>query len=142
MFEIIVMNNHKPTMTTLLINIKNLLQVRDPSVIKVERIWLALSKSSFLLIKGSVIANYGPMTKFKRHLWRAYWRNRKNGITLPGATIYARVYAETGRRICRPHQRFNTKRLLTARWYLNSAKMLPQTSEGEIYEQSKIRLKK
>ena len=133
-------------MTTLLINIKELLQVRDPSIIKVsgaDMAALPTIKNAFLLIKDDVIANYGPMSQVPNDTFDTI-------IDATGKTVLPSwcdshthiVYA--GNRSQEFVDRINglSYEEIANRGggILNSAKMLNQTSEEEIYEQSKIRL--
>jgi imidazolonepropionase len=133
-------------MTTLLINIKELLQVRDPSIIKVSGADMAVLpaiKNAFLLIKDDVIANYGPMSQVPNDTYDTV-------IDATGKTVLPSwcdshthiVYA--GNRSQEFVDRINglSYEEIANRGggILNSAKMLHQTSEEEIYEQSKIRL--
>jgi len=133
-------------MQTLLINIKELLQVRETTIDKLsgsEMAILPTLKNAFLLLENDTIADFGPMEKCPK--------------THPGTTIDATgkivlpawcdshthiVYA--GNREQEFVDRINglTYEEIANRGggILNSAKRLNETPEKEIYDQSKKRL--
>lgn len=133
-------------MQTLIINIKELLQVREISVTKVsgkEMAVLPTIKNGFLLLDNDVIADFGPMencpkTKVKNtidasgkivlptwcdsHTHIVYAGNREQEFV---DRIHGLTYEEIANR---------------GGGILNSAKKLNATSEEDIYNQSKKRL--
>lgn len=133
-------------MQTLIINIKELLQVREISVAKVsgkEMSVLPTIKNGFLLLDNDVIADFGPMencpkTKVKNtidasgkivlptwcdsHTHIVYAGNREQEFV---DRIHGLTYEEIANR---------------GGGILNSAKKLNATSEEDIYNQSKKRL--
>ena len=133
-------------MTTLIINIKELLQVRETSVTKVsgdEMSILPTIKNAFLVIKDNLIADYGTMEKLPEiqadkiidatgkmvlptwcdsHTHIVYAGNREQEFV---DRINGLTYEEIANR---------------GGGILNSAKKLNETSEEEIYNQSKDRL--
>ncbi|OUD35081.1 imidazolonepropionase [Flavobacterium sp. FPG59] len=133
-------------MTTLIINIKELLQVRDSSVLKVSGADMAVLptiKNAYLIIENGLIADFGTMEELPQ--------------TTPNKTIDAAgkivlpswcdshthiVYA--GNREQEFVDRINgmTYEEIANRGggILNSAKKLNETSEEELYQQSKGRL--
>ncbi|OIV39561.1 imidazolonepropionase [Flavobacterium johnsoniae] len=133
-------------MTTLIKNIQELLQVRETSIAKVsgaEMAELPTIKNAFLLIKDNLIADFGPMENLPEI-------NADKIIDATGKVVLPSwcdshthiVYA--GNREQEFVDRINgfTYEQIANRGggILNSAKKLNETSEEEIYEQSKIRL--
>lgn len=133
-------------MTTLIVNIKELLQIRDHNVLKVsgtEMAVLPTIKNAFLLIKDDLIADFGPMEDLPNI-------SPDNTIDAAGKTILPSwcdshthiVYA--GNREQEFVDRINgmTYEEIANRGggILNSAKKLNETSEEDIYKQSKERL--
>ncbi|MDG2431970.1 imidazolonepropionase [Flavobacterium sp.] len=133
-------------MTILLINIKELLQVRDASIEKVsghDMATLPTIKNAFLLIKDDLIADFGPMSQVPTLV-------ADEVIDALGKTVLPTwcdshthiVYA--GNRSQEFVDRINglTYEEIAERGggILNSAQTLNHTSEDEIYEQSKTRL--
>lgn len=133
-------------MTTLIKNIQELLQVRETSIAKVsgaEMAELPIIKNAFLLIKDNLIADFGPMENLPEI-------NADKIIDATGKVVLPSwcdshthiVYA--GNREQEFVDRINgfTYEQIANRGggILNSAKKLNETSEEEIYEQSKIRL--
>nr|WP_314838620.1 imidazolonepropionase [uncultured Flavobacterium sp.] len=133
-------------MTTLIVNIKELLQVRDSSVLKVSGADMAVLptiKNAYLVIENGLISDFGAMEELPQ--------------TTPNKTIDAAgkivlpswcdshthiVYA--GNREQEFVDRINgmTYEEIANRGggILNSAKKLNETSEEELYQQSKGRL--
>jgi len=133
-------------MQTLLINIKELLQVRETSVDKLsgkEMATLPTIKNAFLLIENDLIKDFGPMencppsenlnlidangkmvlpTWCDSHTHIVYAGNREQEFV---DRINGLTYEEIANR---------------GGGILNSAKKLHETSEEEIYNQSKLRL--
>ena len=133
-------------MTTLIVNIKELLQVRENSVLKVSGAEMAILptiKNAFLLIKDDLIADFGSMDNLPEIIV-------DNTIDATGKIILPSwcdshthiVYA--GNREQEFVDRINgmTYEEIANRGggILNSAKKLNETSEEEIYNQSKARL--
>lgn len=133
-------------MTTLIVNIKELIQVRDNSILKVsgaEMAVLPTIKNAFLLIKNDLIADFGSMENLPKikadtiidaagkmvlpswcdsHTHIVYAGNREQEFV---DRINGMTYEEIANR---------------GGGILNSAKKLNETSEEDIYNQSKDRL--
>jgi imidazolonepropionase len=133
-------------MTTLILNIKELLQVRETSVSKVSGAEMAILptiKNAFLVIKDNLIADYGSMEDLPKI-------NADTVIDAAGKIILPSwcdshthiVYA--GNREQEFVDRINglTYEEIANRGggILNSAKKLNETTEEEIYNESKSRL--
>ncbi len=133
-------------MSTLIINIQELLQIREASIDKVsgaEMAHLPSIKNAYLLIKNEVIHDFGPMENCPVIA-------DANIIDATGKTVLPAwcdshthiVYA--GNRSQEFVDRINglTYEQIAERGggILNSAAKLQQTSEDELYEQSKVRL--
>jgi imidazolonepropionase len=133
-------------MTTLIINIKELLQVRETSISKVsggEMAILPTIKNAFLLIEDDLIANFGSMDNLPKI-------NADKIIDATGKMVLPSwcdshthiVYA--GNREQEFVDRINglTYEEIANRGggILNSAKKLNESTEEEIYNQSKARL--
>ena len=133
-------------MTTLITNIKELLQVRETSISKVSGAEMAILptiKNAFLILKDDLIHDYGSMDNLPKI-------NADTIIDATGKVILPSwcdshthiVYA--GNREQEFVDRINgfTYEEIANRGggILNSAKKLNETSEEEIYEQSKVRL--
>lgn len=133
-------------MTTLFINIKELIQVRDSSVTKVagkDMSILPSIKNAFLLIENDVIMDYGAMddldTKEADHIIDSSgkmilpaWCDSHTHLVYAGNRaqefvdrIHGLTYEEIAQR---------------GGGILNSAKKLQETTEDALYDQSKIRL--
>jgi imidazolonepropionase len=134
-------------MTTLIINIKELLQVRDASVLKVsgaEMAVLPTIKNAYLVIENDLIADFGSMEDLPEEL------NPEKCIDADGKIVLSSwcdshthiVYA--GNREQEFVDRINglSYEEIANRGggILNSAQKLNATSEEEIYNQSKVRL--
>jgi imidazolonepropionase len=133
-------------MTTLIINIKELLQVRETKILKVsgaEMAVLPTIKNAFLVIQDNLIAAFGSMENTPKinpdtiidatgkiilptwcdsHTHIVYAGNREQEFV---DRINGMTYEEIANR---------------GGGILNSAKKLNETSEEEIYKQSKVRL--
>ncbi|WP_281239822.1 imidazolonepropionase [Flavobacterium praedii] len=133
-------------MTTLIINIKELLQIRESSILKVSGAEMAILptiKNAFLLIKDDLIIDFGYMDNIPLF-------TVDKTIDATGKTVLPTwcdshthiVYA--GNRDQEFVDRINgmTYEEIANRGggILNSAKKLNETSEEEIYNQSKVRL--
>lgn len=133
-------------MTTLITNIKELLQIRESSISKVSGAEMAILptiKNAFLVIENNLIADFGPMDNLPKikadtlidasgkmvlptwcdsHTHIVYAGNREQEFV---DRINGMTYEEIANR---------------GGGILNSAKKLNETSEEEIYSQSKARL--
>jgi len=133
-------------MTTLIINIKELLQVRDSSILKVSGAEMAILptiKSAYLVIQNGLISDFGSMNDLPDI-------NPEKCIDADGKMILPSwcdshthiVYA--GNRELEFVDRINglTYEEIANRGggILNSAKKLNETTEEDIYNQSKARL--
>ena len=134
-------------MTTLLINIKELIQVRDQSILKVsgsEMAILPTIKNAYLVIQNGLISDFGSMEDLPLNI------NPEKCIDLDGKMVLPSwcdshthiVYA--GNREQEFVDRINglTYEEIANRGggILNSAQKLNESSEEEIYNQSKLRL--
>lgn len=134
-------------MKTLFINIKELLQVRDALVLKVSGAEMALLpsiKNAYLVIENDLIADFGSMEDLAEDL------NPDRCIDVEGKMILPTwcdshthiVYA--GNREQEFVHRINGLSYVEIAnrggGILNSAKKLNESSEEEIYSQSKVRL--
>lgn len=134
-------------MITLIINIKELLQVRETSVSKVsgsEMAILPTIKNAFLVIENSSIADFGSMENLKE-INADKIIDATGRIVLPAWCDSHTHIVYAGNREQEFVDRINgfTYEEIANRGggILNSAKILNETSEEEIYEQSKARLK-
>ena len=133
-------------MTTLLINIKELLQVRETALAKVsgaEMAVLPTIKNAFLVIKDNLITGFGSMNNLPEiHADKTI--NATGKIVLPSWCDSHTHIVYAGNREQEFVDRINglTYEEIANRGggILNSAKKLIETSEEEIYEQSKTRL--
>jgi len=133
-------------MITLIINIKELLQVRDNSVLKVsgaEMAVLPTIKNAFLLLKDDLIADFGEMKNLPE-INADKIIDAKGKIVLPSWCDSHTHIVYAGNREQEFVDRINgmTYEEIANRGggILNSAKKLNETSEEEIYNQSKARL--
>jgi imidazolonepropionase len=133
-------------MTTLIVNIKELLQIRDSSVLKVsgaEMAVLPTIKNAFLLIKDDLIANFGSMDNLPE-ITVDKTIDATGKIVLPSWCDSHTHIVYAGNREQEFVDRINgmTYEEIANRGggILNSAKKLNETSEEEIYNQSKERL--
>jgi imidazolonepropionase len=133
-------------MTTLIINIKELLQVREASVLKVsgaEMAVLPTIKNAFLLIKDDLIADFGSMNDLPK-IAAEKTIDATGKIVLPTWCDSHTHIVYAGNREQEFVDRINgmTYEEIANRGggILNSAKKLNETSEEEIYNQSKARL--
>jgi imidazolonepropionase len=133
-------------MTTLIVNIKELLQIRENSVLKVsgaEMAVLPTIKNAFLLIKDDLIADFGSMDNLpKVEVDKTIDATGK--IVLPSWCDSHTHIVYAGNREQEFVDRINgmTYEEIANRGggILNSAKKLNETSEEDIYYQSKARL--
>lgn len=133
-------------MTTLIINIKELLQVRDSSILKVsgaEMAVLPTIKNAFLVIKDNLIANFGSMDNIPK-IDSDKTIDATGKIVLPSWCDSHTHIVYAGNREQEFVDRINglSYEEIANRGggILNSAKKLNETSEEEIYQQSKARL--
>jgi imidazolonepropionase len=134
-------------MKTLIINIKELLQVRDSSILKVsgaEMAELPTIKNAFLLIENDLIADFGSMDDLQEDI------NPEKCIDVDGKMVLP-TWCDSHTHIVfagnREQEFVNRINGLSYEeianrggGILNSAQKLNETSEDEIYCQSKVRL--
>ena len=133
-------------MTTLIINIKELLQVREtatPKVSGAEMAILPTIKNAFLVIKDNLIADFGAMENLPPiHADKTIDATGK--MVLPSWCDSHTHIVYAGNREQEFVDRINgmTYEEIANRGggILNSAKKLNETTEAEIYDQSKARL--
>lgn len=133
-------------MITLITNIKELLQVRETSVSKVsgsEMAVLPTIKKAFLVIKDNLIADFGSMDNLPE-IKADKIIDATDKIVLPSWCDSHTHIVYAGNREQEFVDRINgfSYEEIANRGggILNSAKKLNETSEEEIYEQSKVRL--
>ena len=133
-------------MQTLIVNIKELLQVRERSVEKVsgkEMAILPSLKNAFLLIENDLIVDFGPMENCPK-INPNKTIDASEKIVLPTWCDSHTHLVYAGNREQEFVDRINglTYEQISQRGggILNSAKTLHNTSEEELYNQSKIRL--
>ena len=133
-------------MTTLIINIKELLQVRETSVAKVsgaEMATLPTIKNAFLLLKNNLIADFGSMDQIPQ-VKTDKVIDASGKIVLPSWCDSHTHIVYAGNREQEFVDRINglTYEEIANRGggILNSAKKLNETSEDDIYQQSSARL--
>jgi len=134
-------------MKMLLINIKELLQVRDSSVLKVsgdEMAILPSIKNAYLVIENDLIADFGSMDDLPEDLNPERCIDVDGKIVLPSWCDSHTHIVYAGNREREFVDRINglSYEEIAKRGggILNSAKILNETSEEEIYNQSKVRL--
>ncbi|SHL80429.1 imidazolonepropionase [Flavobacterium xanthum] len=133
-------------MTTLITNIRELLQVRETSIAKVSGAEMAILptiKNAFLVIKDDLIADFGSMDQVpKIHPDKTIDATGK--IVLPSWCDSHTHIVYAGNREQEFVDRINglTYEEIANRGggILNSARKLNETSESELYDQSKFRL--
>ena len=133
-------------MTTLITNIKELLQVRENSIVKVSGAEMAILptiKNAFLLIKDNLIADFGTMDSVPK-IATDKIIDATGKIVLPSWCDSHTHIVYAGNREQEFVDRINglSYEEIANRGggILNSAKKLNETSEEEIYQQSKARL--
>ena len=133
-------------MTTLITNIQELLQVRETSISKVSGAEMAILptiKNAFLLIKDNVIEDFGAMDNVPE-IKADKVIDAKGRVVLPTWCDSHTHIVYAGNREQEFVDRINgfTYEEIANRGggILNSAKKLNETTEEEIYEQSRIRL--
>jgi len=134
-------------MTTLIINIKELLQVRDAAVLKVsgaEMAVLPTIKNAYLVIEDNLIADFGSMNDLPEDLNPEKCIDADGKIVLPSWCDSHTHIVYAGNREQEFVDRINglSYEEIANRGggILNSAQKLNATSEEEIYNQSKLRL--
>lgn len=133
-------------MTTLITNIKELLQVRETSISKVSGAEMAILptiKNAFLILKDNLIEDFGSMENLPKinadkvidateRIVLPSWCDSHTHIVYAGNREQEFVDRING---------FSYEEIANrGGGILNSAKKLNETSEEEIYEQSKLRL--
>lgn len=133
-------------MKTLFVNIKELLQVRETSIDKVsgkEMATLPIIKDAFLLVENDIIVDFGPMNICPK-IDNATIIDATGKVILPTWVDSHTHIVYAGNRIQEFVDRINglsyEEIFNRGGGILNSAKKLNETSEDDIYEQSKIRL--
>lgn len=133
-------------MITLITNIKELLQIRDQSVLKVSGAEMAILptiKNAFLIIKDDLIADFGLMDRLPK-INADKVIDAAGKIVLPSWCDSHTHIVYAGNREQEFVDRINgfTYEEIANRGggILNSAKKLNLTSEEELYQQSKARL--
>ncbi|TRX22459.1 imidazolonepropionase [Flavobacterium franklandianum] len=134
-------------MKTLLINIQKLLQVRDSSVLKVSGAEMAILpsiKNAYLVIENDLIADFGSMDDLPEDINPEKCIDVDGKIVLPSWCDSHTHIVYAGNREREFVDRINglSYEEIAKRGggILNSAKILNETSEEEIYNQSKVRL--
>ncbi|WP_396141766.1 imidazolonepropionase [Flavobacterium sp.] len=133
-------------MKTLFINIKELLQVREQHIDKVSGADMSVLpkiENAFLLVEDNIIIDFGPMENCPA-LQNAITIDATDRVVLPTWVDSHTHIVYAGNRIQEFVDRINglSYEEIANRGggILNSAKKLNETSEDEIYEQSKLRL--
>lgn len=133
-------------MTTLLINIQELLQIREISVDRVSGADMAILptlKNAFLLIKDNVIADFGKMEHLPE-IKADQIIDASGRVVLPSWCDSHTHIVYAGNREQEFVDRINglSYEEIAGRGggILNSAKKLNETEEEELYEQSRLRL--
>ena len=133
-------------MTTLITNIQELLQIRDSSIKKVSGAAMAILpsiKNAYLLLENDLISDFGLMENCP-NINPNQTIDAKGKVVLPTWCDSHTHIVYAGNRIQEFVDRINglSYEAIANRGggILNSAKKLNETSEDEIYNQSKIRL--
>ena len=134
-------------MKTLIINIQELLQVRDSSILKVsgdEMAVLPSIKNAYLVIENDLIADFGSMEDLPENINPERCIDVDGKIVLPSWCDSHTHTVYVGNREREFVDRINglSYEEIANRGggILNSAKILNETCEEEIYNQSKVRL--
>lgn len=134
-------------MTTLIINIKELLQVRDATILKVSGADMAVLptiKNAYLVIKDDLIADFGSMEDLPQELNPEKCIDVEGKIVLPTWCDSHTHLVYAGNREQEFVDRINglSYEEIANRGggILNSARKLNETSEVEIFNESKSRL--
>ncbi|WP_322550224.1 imidazolonepropionase [Flavobacterium psychraquaticum] len=133
-------------MQTIFTNIKELLQVRPQNIDKVAGSAMAILpkiENAFLLIEGDLIVDFGPMENCPKTI-DARIIDASGRVILPTWVDSHTHIVYAGNRIQEFVDRINglsyEEIFNRGGGILNSAKKLSDTSEDELYEQSKLRL--
>ncbi|WP_035672775.1 imidazolonepropionase [Flavobacterium sp. 83] len=133
-------------MTTVLINIKELLQIRETAVAKVSGAEMAILptiKNAFLVIENNLITDFGSMDNFPK-IQPDKTIDATGKMVLPSWCDSHTHIVYSGNREQEFVDRINglTYEEIANRGggILNSAKKLNESTEEEIYNQSKVRL--
>ena len=133
-------------MPTLITNIKELLQIRDSSVLKVSGAAmksLPTLKNAFLIIENDVIKDFGKMEDLNGIVVNEII-DAKGKMVLPTWCDSHTHIVYAGNREGEFVDRINgltyEEIALKGGGILNSAKKLQETSEAELYKQSAVRL--
>jgi imidazolonepropionase len=133
-------------MTTVLINIKELLQIRETAVAKVSGAEMAILptiKNAFLVIENNLITDFGSMDNFPK-IQADKTIDATGKMVLPSWCDSHTHIVYSGNREQEFVDRINglTYEEIANRGggILNSAKKLNESTEEEIYNQSKVRL--
>ncbi|WP_281322035.1 imidazolonepropionase [Flavobacterium aestivum] len=133
-------------MTTLIVNIKELLQIRETSILKVSGADMAVLptlKNAYLLLQDDLITDFGSMDNLPK-ITADNTIDATGKIILPSWCDSHTHIVYAGNREQEFVDRINgmTYEEIANRGggILNSAKKLNETSQEEIYEQSKARL--
>ncbi len=134
-------------MKTLIINIKELLQVRDASILKVSGADMAVLptiKNAYLVIENDLIADFGSMDDLPEDLNPEKCMDVDGKMLLPAWCDSHTHIVYAGNREQEFVDRINglSYEEIANRGggILNSTRKLNETSEEEIYNQSKVRL--
>lgn len=134
-------------MKTLIINIQELLQVRDTSILKVSGAEMAVLpsiKNAYLVIEDDLIADFGSMENVPEDLNPEKCIDVDGKIVLPAWCDSHTHIVYAGNREQEFVDRINglSYEEIANRGggILNSARKLNETSEEELYNQSKVRL--
>ena len=134
-------------MKTLIINIKELLQVRDASVLKVAGVAMAdlpTIKNAFLVIENDLIADFGLMEDLQEDINPEKCIDVNGKIVLPSWCDSHTHIVYAGNREQEFVDRINglTYEEIANRGggILNSAQKLNETAEEDLFNQSKLRL--
>jgi len=134
-------------MKTLIINIQELLQVRDSSILKVSGSQMAVLpsiKNGYLVIENNLISDFGTMEGLPEDINPKKCIDADGKIVLPSWCDSHTHLVYAGNREREFVDRINglSYEEIANRGggILNSAKKLNETSEEEIYNQSKLRL--
>jgi imidazolonepropionase len=134
-------------MKTLIINIKELLQVRDSSILKVSGADMAVLptiKNAYLVIENDLIADFGSMENLSEDINPEKCIDADGKIVLPSWCDSHTHIVYAGNREQEFVDRINglSYEEIANRGggILNSAQKLNETSEEELYNQSKVRL--
>ncbi len=133
-------------MQTLIVNIKELIQIREKGILKVsgsEMATLPMLKNAFLLLKDDIIIDFGEM-KYCPTLSEAKIIDATGKVVLPTWCDSHTHLVYAGNRVQEFVDRINglSYEEIANRGggILNSAEKINATREEEIYEQSKVRL--